>query len=56
MQETQIVQKKNALLNRVYPARAQICSPYMTVLLTPGPAPSDFDRTDRIDGLDGIEF
>ena len=36
--------------------RAQICSPYMTVLLTPGPAPSDFDRIDRIDGLDGIEF
>ena len=37
-------------------ARAQICSPYMTVLLPPGPAPSDFDRIDGLDGLDGIEF
>ena len=37
-------------------ARAQICSPSMTVLLTPGPAPSDFDRIDGLDGLDGIEF
>ena len=28
----------------------------MAVLLTPGPAPSDFDRIDRFDGLDRIEF